>query len=269
MIDHGFHVAAIPMSDYNVSMIKCSSVILLACFLVAGCETSSTSSDNHHDRISREIEQARAEAERSGALAGNIRITVNMLSTSVNDYFAIDSLLQYTDKNVVVTKAPEVYGRSGLQVGVAGENFRARLDITKKTLKSSEETELFLVLADGSTGYISIGQEIAVPRFFYSGRWYSAVEYDFRRAGRSIKVTARRLGSGLIEMELTPVFSRFLNNGGDLELVELSTRVTAAPGQTLVIGGGDSAGEDVATALLGYSKTGQQRRTLITVTPSL
>lgn len=231
------------MSDYNVSMIKCSSVILLACFLVAGCETSSTSSDNHHDRISREIEQARAEAERSGALAGNIRITVNMLSTSVNDYFAIDSLLQYTDKNVVVTKAPEVYGRSGLQVGVAGENFRARLDITKKTLKSSEETELFLVLADGSTGYISIGQEIAVPRFFYSGRWYSAVEYDFRRAGRSIKVTARRLGSGLIEMELTPVFSRFLNNGGDLELVELSTRLRRLRGRRLSSGAATPRGK--------------------------
>jgi len=257
------------MLDYNASMVKLSLVILLACFLVAGCETSSTSSDNHYDRISREIEQARAEAERSGALTGNIRITVHMLSTSVNDYFAIDSLLEYADKNVVVTKAPEVYRRSGLQVGVAGENFRAQLEITKKTLKSSEETELFLVLADGSSGYISIGQEIVVPRFFYSGRWYRAVEYDFRQAGRSMKVTARKLGSELVEMELTPVFSRFLNDGGDLELVELSTRVTAAPGQTLVIGGGDSAGEDVATALLGYSKTGQQRRTLITVTPIL
>ena len=247
-------------------MIRVFFPIVVACVLLAGCETSS---ESHYDRISREIEQARAEAERAASVGDNIRITVNMLSTSARDHFAIDSLLQYMDKNVVITKEPEIYGRSGLQVGVAGENFRVQLGIAKQSLKSSEETELFLVLADGATGYINIGEEIAVPRFFYAGRWYRGVEYNFRQAGRSMKVTARRLPSGLVDIELTPVFSRFLSDGGDLELVELTTRVTASPGHTLVIGGGDSSEEDVATALLGYSRTGEKRRTLITVTPSL
>ena len=99
------------------------------------------------------------------------------------------------------------------------------------------------------------------------GRWYSSVGYDFRQAGRSLKVTARRLPSGLIDIELTPVFSRFLSDGGDLELTELSTRVISQPGKALVIGGGDSSEEDVATALLSYSKYGEQKQTLITVTP--
>jgi len=206
-------------NDYNGAMSKSSIFILSACLTLAGCETSRTSSDSHYDQVSREIEQMKAESEKAASIGDNIKITVNLLATSVVDYFAIDSLLQYVDKNVAVTKRPEVYTQSGLQIGVAGENFRARLDITKRQLKSSEETELFLVLADGATGYINIGKEIAVPRFFYFGRWYSGVEYEFRQAGRSLQVTARKLPSGLIDMELTPVFSRFLSDGGNLELL--------------------------------------------------
>lgn len=255
--------------EYNHVMIKSATIILCFCLLFAGCKTSQKSSDSHYDRVSREIEQMKAESEKAASIGDNIKITVNLLATSVADHFAIDSLLQYVDKNVTVTKRPEVYTQSGLQIGVAGENFRARLDITKRQLKSSEETELFLVVADGATGYINIGKEIAVPRFFYFGRWYSGVEYEFRQAGRSLQVTARKLPSGLIDMELTPVFSRFLSDGGNLELTELSTRVAARPGQTLVIGGGDTTEENVATALLGYSKMGEKKQTLITVTPEV
>lgn len=248
-------------------MTRSTTFVLCFCLLFTGCETSQKSSDSHHDRVSREIERLKAESEKTASIGNNIKIVVNLLTTSVADYFAIDSLLQYVDKNVTITKRPELYTQSGLQIGVAGKNFRARLEITKQEIKSSEETELFLVLADGATGYINIGKEIALPQFFYYGRWYSGVEYEFRQAGRSFKVTARRLPSGLIDMELTPVFSNFLRDGGSLELTELSTRVTALPGQTLVIGGGDTTGENVATALLGYSKMGEKKQTLITATP--
>ena len=101
------------------------------------------------------------------------------------------------------------------------------------------------------------------------GRWYAAVEYDFRVVGRSLKVFAHRGPSGEIDMELTPVFSRFLNNGGDMELTELSTLVVVMPGQALMIGGSDSSSEDVATALFGYSKSGERKQMLITVTAYL
>ncbi|MHC4625031.1 MAG: hypothetical protein ACYS4W_14140 [Planctomycetota bacterium] len=247
-------------------MNKLASVILALCLLV-GCESSHTPSESEYDRISREIEQLKAESQGAGSLGENIRIVVNMLATSVTDQFTIDSLWRYVDENVAIVKRPETFSRSGLRIGVGDERFRVRLDIAKRQLKSSEETELFIVLADGTTGYINVGREIFVPRFYYGGRWYSSVGYGFRRAGRSLKVTARKLPSGLVDMELTPVFSRFLSDGGDLELTELSTRVTARPGQTLVIGGGDTSGENVATALLSYSRHGEKKQTLITVTP--
>ncbi len=245
-------------------MTKLSVTIISAFLLLTGCQD--TASQSQYDRISREIEQSKREAE-SASIGDNIKITVNLLTTNATDSFAVDSLWQYVDENIVIAKQPQVLNRSGLKIGVAGENFKVRLDITKQQLKSSEETELFVVLADGATGYINIGKEILIPRFFYSGRWYTSVGYDFRQAGRSLQVTARKLPSGLIDMELTPVFSKFLTDGGNLELTELSTRVTAQPGQTLVIGGSDSSEDNVATALLSYAKQSEKKQTLITVTP--
>ena len=252
--------------SYNQAMSRLSALILSAFVLLAGCQSTDTSSETDYDRVRQEMERLKAESEAAIATGENIKIVVNMLATNVVEYFAIDSLLRYADKNIVIAKRPQVFARSGLRIGVAGKNFQARLDITKQQLKSSEETELFIVLADGATGYINIGKEIGVPRFYYFGRWYTSVGYEFRKAGRSLKVTVRKLPSGLVDMELTPVFSKFLNDGGDLELTELSTRVTARPGQTLVIGGGDTADENVAKALLSYSKHGENKRTLITVT---
>ena len=121
-------------------MIKSTTFVLCFCLLFVGCETSQKSSDSHHDRVSREIERLKADSEKTASFDNNIKIVVNLLTTSMEDYFTIDSLLQYVDKNVTITKRPEVYTQSGLQIGVAGENFRARLDITKRQLKSSEET---------------------------------------------------------------------------------------------------------------------------------
>lgn len=243
------------------------STLILLFVLLAGCQNSNTSSENHYDQVSHEIERLKAESQAAPSIGENIKIVVTMLTTNIADQFTIDSLFRYVDENVVIAKHPEVFSRSGLRIGLGGENFRVRFDITKKQLKASDETELFVVLADGTTGYINVGKEILVPRFYYLGLWYTSVGYEFRQAGRSLKVTARKLPSGLIDMELTPVFSKFLSDGGDLELTELSTRVTALPGQTLVIGGGDTRGENVATALLSYSKYAEKKQTLVTVTP--
>ena len=256
-------------SGYNSAMLKSLILILCSCLLLAGCMTTQSSSGSHHDRVSREIAEILAKSEQDATVGDNIKITVNLLTTSVTDYFAINALLQRTYGDVTVTNRPEIDTESGLQIVVAGENFRAQLDIAKRKLKSSEDSELFLLLADGATGSINIGKEIAVPRFYYSGRWYNSINYEFRSAGRSLEISARKLPSGLIEMELTPVFSRFLNDGGDLEMTELSTTVRARPGQTVVIGGDTSSDENVARALLGYSKTGEMRETLITATPRI
>jgi hypothetical protein len=75
-------------------MIKSTIFVLCFCLLFAGCETSQKSSDSHHDRVSREIERLKAESEKAASV-GNIKIVVNLLTTSAVYHFAIDSLLQY------------------------------------------------------------------------------------------------------------------------------------------------------------------------------
>ncbi len=115
-------------------MNKSSAFILAAFILVAGCQTTDTSSESEYDRVSDEIERLKAESEAALATGDNIKIVVNMLSTNMVEHFAIDSLLQYIDKNTAITKRPEVFARSGLSIGAAGKNFQARLDITKLNL---------------------------------------------------------------------------------------------------------------------------------------
>ncbi len=52
-------------------------------------------------------------------------------------------------------------------------------------------------------------------------------------------------------------------------MTELTTKVVASPGEIVVIGGGDTSGENVANALLGFSKESTKKQTLITVTPQI
>ncbi|NIA06885.1 MAG: hypothetical protein GWP14_04470 [Actinobacteria bacterium] len=251
-------------------MSKLPVLILSTCILLTGCQSSTTdaSFESEYDRVSRQMEELREQAQPEGT-GQNIRIVVNILTTNVSDYAAVDTLWQYVDQHVVLVKRPDIFLGSGLKIGLAGGNFQSRVDAVKRKLKHSEDTELFVTVSDSVPGYINIGQEITVPRFYYFGRWYRGVDYRFRRAGKSLKVIARRLPGGLIEMQLTPVFSRFLNTGGDIELTELTTTVTARPGQTVVLGGSRTAGENVGTALFSYQTGVRRGQSLLTVTPHI
>lgn len=243
-------------------------LFILFCILLAGCQESAQGPrpTSRYEEVSEEIERLKAQAQ-SQATGNNIRVEVDMLSTKLADYSSVDLLWRYVNQNVTAGSRGSSARRSGLKVGIGTDDFAVRLDITKQNLTNAQETNLFLVLADGASGSIFIGQEIAVPRFYYYGRWYSAVEYEFRQAGRSLKVSVRKLGDGTIMMDLVPVFSNFLNDGGSLELTELKTTVIAQPGQCIVIGGNTDNNESVATALFGYAKSSERKQTLITVTP--
>ena len=240
---------------------------ILFCLFLAACQTTDQEPKSHYETISEQMEQLKAQGRNSQS--GNIKVSVNFLTTSQEEYSSVNSLLRYVDQNFQLIHRPAQFNRTGLKIGFANNNFKAALSLAVKKLKSSEQTDLFILVSDNNPGYITIGREIYVPRFYYRNRWYSYIEYDFRQARRSLKVTARKLPDGLIEMELTPVFSNFLNNAGDLELTELSTRIIAAPNQTIVIAGSTQQKENIASALLSHGKNENQKQTLITVTPYL
>lgn len=256
---------------YNHVMKKIAKLILVGILVFVGCQSEEDREENHYDEVSREIEQLKAESEAQAQVqtisGDNIRIVVNMLTTSKQDYFAVDALWRYVSRGFVVAKRPELYVDSGIKIGVGTGDFRARLDIVKQHLKSSEEAEIFLVLADGYSGYINVGTEITVPRFYYFDRYYKAVDYEFRRAGKSLEVTARKIPERpLVNLKITPVFSKFLNDGGDLEMTELSTHITVMSGQPVVIGGTTNEQEDAGKALFRYEKGTIKKQTLIIAT---
>ena len=239
--------------------------------LFTGCQESAQQQRprGRFEEVSEEIERLKAESLSQATIGDNIRVDIDMLSTKLSEYSGIDALWQYVNRGSSAVRMGASGSSAGLRVGVAAGDFRVRLNIVKEQLKSSEETNLFLVLADGASGYIFVGKEIAVPRFYYYGRWYSAVDYEFRQAGKSLQVTARKLGNGMISMDLVPVFSNFLEDGRSLELTELQTTVMAWPGQQVVIGGGSTNKDDVATALFSYGESSERKQTLITVTPRI
>jgi len=244
---------------------------MLAVLVLAGCTESEY--EDPQDTISREIERIQAEAaaqgQADGTLSGNIRVDANLLTTTLSEYSSINLLWQYVDHGSAVVARPSVFAQAGLRIGVANEQFAIQLAATQKKLRAAEQTTLFLLLADGTSGRINIGTEIAIPTFHYMGKYYSGLEYGFRQAGRSLDVSARTLPDGRIELILMPVFSRFLSTGGDMELMELSTTVVVMPGQTVVLGGSSSGTQDVATALFGQRRDKRELQTLLTVTASL
>ncbi|MDX1764517.1 MAG: hypothetical protein R3231_09375 [bacterium] len=245
-------------------------LLALLSFFTA-CQSSGLgpSADGRFHETSRKIDTLERAAH-SGAFAdGNIRIVVNKLSTWTSDYEILEALFQYTDRHITAGNRPGSHRLSGLVIGVATDRFKGELNLAKGRIKTWEDATLFIVVSDGATGYINVGEEIVVPRFFYAGRYYHAVDYTFRQAGRSLEVTPRILSSGTIEITLTPVFSKFLSSRGDLVLTELTTTVIARPGQTIVIGGTSGSSEDVGTALFSYSQGMEEGKTLITVTPLL
>ena len=246
-------------------------LLILLFVLLAGCReyAQQPGPQSRFEQISEEIERLRAESQSQVMTGRNIRVDIDMLSTKLSEYSSVDALWRYTHRDSSAVRMGVSASRAGWRVGVGTGDFRARLNIVKEQLQSAEETNLFLVLADGASGYIFVGKEIAVPRFYYYGRWYSAVDYEFRQAGKSLEVTARKLGNGMISMDLVPVFSNFLSDGSTLELTELQTSVLTWPGQQVIIGGNISDNENIATALFSYDKSSERKQTLITVTPHI
>jgi hypothetical protein len=177
-----------------------------------------------------------------------------MLTVEQSDFSAIDALWQYAEDSFIIYRRPDIFRESGLKVEVSRGGLTAQLAAAIEKVKSAKQVEMFLVVQSGSTGYIDIGKEIAVPQFYYLNRWYKGVEYRFSKAGRRFKVTAKRIPDrNLVNLRITPAFSDFLNDGGDKEFIELTTNITVKPGESILIGGSRSSYEDIASAILGRS----------------
>jgi len=260
--------------------------ILIACLLFVGCDTDQPQKQQgQYEQVSEQIEEIKSQAEAqteqqtgekpdTGAVEeqklGNIKVTVKKLTVEERDFSALDSLWEYAPGDFVIYKRPDIFHESGLKVGISRSGLKAQIQAVREKTKSSEMTEMFLVVADGSEGYINMGREILIPQFYYLNRWYKQVNYQFKSAGRSFKVLAVRIpGRDLINLRITPVFSNFLDDGSTKEFTELMTNVTIKAGESVLIGGSRSSYENLASALLGRSVEKGKTDTVIIVEASL
>lgn len=254
-------------------MKKIIMTILVSGLILVGCENKQQQ-QSEFEPLSEQIEQVKAPAQTQQTSGveptGDIKISVTMLIVDERDFAALDSLWQYTTSSFIWIKRPDLFPESGLRVQRAGGDLSIKLTAVSKQARYCRLNEMFLVLADGATGYIDIGTQIAVPQFHYLTRWYKATDYDFKRAGRGFKVTARRIqGRDLVHLRLLPVLSRFLSDGGDKEFTELTTALTVKPGESILVGGSRTSQESLATALLGLSRETRQKDMVILVNVSL
>jgi hypothetical protein len=257
-------------------MRKIIILAIIGCLFWAGCENQqSQNQESQFEEVAREIEQVRAQQRQSGEdavgeLTGNIKVTLRMLTVDERDFSTMDYLWKYTTPKLVFQRRRDLFPRSGFRVQMALGDITAKLEAVKKIAKYSEDSEMFLVLADGATGYIDIGTEIAVPQFQYLNRSYKATEYQFKRAGRKFKVTVKKIPDrNLVNIKMTPVFSKFLNDGGDKVFNELLTAVTIEPGQSVLVGGLRESRENLSSAFLGLRNEKVQKDTVILVDVSL
>jgi len=246
-----------------------SLTLMLTMVFFAGCEeTTRSRADDEFAQIDREIETLKARAMQSSG-GDNIRIMLDFLRTEESEYSKLQALWQYADENMAITAGKDEFRKSGLRIGLARGDMALRLDAVQNTMKSSERAQQFIVLANNTTGQINVGTEIATPVFYYRGRRYSTVGYEYRKVGKFLEVTARKLGNGMAEVEVTPVFSGLVSDSGkmnQIRMTELHTKVILANGQSMVIGSTDGQTNNVATALLGIEKNGIKQKTLLLLT---
>lgn len=261
-------------------MKKTTIIILTGLLLLAGCEKQQEQQQNELEHVSVQIEQVKGEVQKQQSQTDqqgvkeptvSIKIDVTILTVDERDFDALDSLWSYTSDSFVLKRRLDIFPESGLKVNVnkAASNLSAKLAAVRDNAKYSEQTEMFLVLADGATGYINLGTGIAMPQFHYLTRTYDAADYNFMRAGREFKVRARKVPErDLINLSLTPVLSHFLNDGSDKEFNELWTGITVKPEQSILIGGTRTTRENFSSALLGLRSEGILEDTVVLINAS-
>jgi hypothetical protein len=273
---------AVGLIEAIIAVMTRVALILLMCLPVVSCRSGGAAepgSDVYED-VSAEMEKLEGEFqskpsrekpqdEKTPATARNVRIVIQALSTYLEDYGDIDALWRYANTFDTVVEHPEIFDQSGMKVGIAGDAFKVKLRAAKGRIRTAEQAQFLITIADGETGFISIGKRVYALGFDYLGRWYNSVDYPFDSVERYLKVKPQVLSTGKIAIEVTPVLFGLFGESGDLELTMLLTRVVLREGQMVVLGGSSSVKEDLSTMLFSSTVEARERRTIVTLTASL
>jgi type II secretory pathway component GspD/PulD (secretin) len=197
-----------------------------------------------------------------------VAIIIQKIAADVRTVTAGNLAFRARGDNVGVRGGAPLARRNGLGVAVAGKDFRARLQAEHRRRRSSTRQQMFITVVSGMEGQIAVGQDTFVQRLGYWTPRGFHVLLERAFVGRALVVRPTILPDGLVRVEVWPRFTTRSRRGA-IDVTELKTTAVVRDGQSMVIGGLNTARDDVGTALFGVERDRRSSSMTMILTPQI
>ena len=157
--------------------------------------------------------------------------------------------------------------RGGLVVSYASPSFAARIGAASSRSRSTSRQQMFIVVRTGTEGSLMMGGDVYITRLGYWGPYGYALIAEREFVGRVLVVRPTILPGGKIAVELWPRFST--RRGRFIDVTQLATRVVVNDGQPLVIGGLNTAEDEVTNALFAVGTRAESSTSTLLLTAKI
>ena len=197
----------------------------------------------------------------------NVAITIEKIGVDRRSGVDASMAFRYADDTRKI-KGGHVARRNGLRVSIAGDNYKVAFGASARRSRRTTRDSMFIVVQSGTEGFIQMGEDTFVKRLGYWTPFGYRVLVQHAFVGRQLVVRPRILAKGLVEVELWP---RFTSRGkrGAMNVTELATKVVVRDGQSIVIGGMTSGGDDVGAVLFGVGRRERTHNMTMVLTPKI
>gem|GEM_PF-1530172 len=202
-----------------------------------------------------------------GQSPDNVAIVVEKLDAKAASAMDVGGSFRARSGDAGISGGDSGAGRGGLNVRIVSGSFGGRIGGSVNRTRSSGREQVFIVVRSGTEGALAMGSDIWLTRLgYWTPRGYLLIaEREF--VGRQLVVRPTILGGGQIAIELWPRFST--RRGGLVDVTQLATRVTVRDGQSLVIGGLNTADSELNLALFGVGGRESSGMTSIVLTAKI
>jgi hypothetical protein len=245
----------------------CRPLGLLAVFAALGCLPPPEEKEDPVAETMRMLKEGERTVQSSGGTSPNILVRVERIRVSTEEAAGLAALWRYADGKLAVS-GRDGLAAGGVRLGAAGARFQAELSAWSASAKSVDKTSEEIVVQAGRDGLLWVTRSALVPVLRVASPSGETTVLQNVQVGAQLVVRPAFAEGGRIELELHPAFAtaRGAKGAEGYSLEALSTRVTLAPGQKLLLGASSAAGQDSAAAgLFGYDERGARSASVILV----
>jgi Bacterial type II and III secretion system protein/Bacterial type II/III secretion system short domain len=141
-----------------------------------------------------------------------------------------------------------------------------RVDVERNSSNSSQNSNQFINVLDGSRAFIKVGQIVPFTQEWVTiTRRYVQIERttDWHDITTGFAVRPRTIGNE-VELEITPRIAK-LNSSGYIDFEELKTTLRVKMGDWVDIGGTMQQNDDVSRKILGTQSVSSQQKTSLVI----